>query len=390
MTPVVSHPVITPWGLARAASEKAILSVESLQSYQQSRYSLPCMAEAQVPPAFEDRDSLRPGSPRIQDVARRAGVAIGTVSNVLNNPDLVTEQTRLKVEAAIAELGFVRNSAARALAARRTDTVGLVLTNIGNSLFVDIARGAESATGQAQLKILLANSDSDVVKQNSYLELFDEARVAGVILAPMDSPLDSALTVQRHGRPIILVNAPEEESRLCSVMVNEELGGNLAASHLLDQGARRLVYLAGFPELHAIRRRLTGIEKAVAAAGASLRVIEAPNLTTGPGRELGHQVLQSDSVDGVVCPSDPLAIGVIQAATDLGIAVPDELLVVGYDDDHFASESSIPVSTIGQPGRRMGELAVELLLEEIREPADHTHRTKVLDPHLIARRSSLR
>ena len=95
-----------------------------------------------------DDDNLRPSGPRIQDVARRAGVAIGTVSNVLNNPALVTEQTRLKVEAAIAELGFVRNSAARALAARRTETVGLILTNIENSLFVDIARGTESATSK--------------------------------------------------------------------------------------------------------------------------------------------------------------------------------------------------------------------------------------------------
>ena len=309
------------------------------------------------------------GGPRIQDVARRAGVAIGTVSNVLNNPDLVSESTRLKVEAAIAELGFVRNSAARALAARRTDTVGLVLTDIGNSLFVDIARGAETAASQAQLKLLLANSDSRTSKQNSYLELFDEARVAGVILAPKDGPLDSALTVQSHGRPVVLVNAPVEEPRLCSVMVNEELGGYLAARHLLDQGARRLVYLAGSLDLHAINRRLNGVREAVAAAGASVRVVEAPNLQIGPGRELGHQVLQSESVDGVFCPSDPLAIGVIQAATDLGIAVPDDLVVVGYDDDHFASESSIPVSTVSQPGRRMGELAVELLLSEIRQPA---------------------
>jgi LacI family transcriptional regulator len=323
---------------------------------------------------------LRRAGPRIQDVARRAGVAIGTVSNVLNNPDLVAERTRLKVEAAIAELGFVRNSAARALAARRTDTVGLVLTNIGNSLFVDIARGAESAASQAQLKVLLANSDSKTAK----------ARVAGVILAPMDGPLDSALTVQSHGRPVVQVNAPVAEPAMCCVMVNEELGGDLAASHLLDQGARRLVYLAGFLHLHAIKRRLRGIQNAVAAAGASLEVVEAPNLKIGSGRELGHQVLQANAVDGVVCPSDPLAVGVIQAATDLGIRVPDDLLVVGYDDDHFASESNIPVSTVSQPGHRMGELAVELLLEEIRQPSDHAHRTIMLDPHLIPRRSTMR
>ncbi|HEY6664605.1 MAG TPA: LacI family DNA-binding transcriptional regulator, partial [Propionibacteriaceae bacterium] len=109
------------------------------------------MAESQAPVRPDNGDSSRRSNPRIQDVAQRAGVAIGTVSNVLNNPDIVTEQTRIKVEAAITELGFVRNSAARALAARRTDTVGLILIDIGNSLFVDIARGAESAAGQAQL-----------------------------------------------------------------------------------------------------------------------------------------------------------------------------------------------------------------------------------------------
>src|SRR3954452_4808092 len=108
------------------------------------------MVESQVSTAAEAGDSRR-GNPRIQDVARRAGVAIGTVSNVLNNPDLVSEQTRAKVEVAIAELGFVRNSAARALAARRTDTVGLVLTDIANSLFVDIARGADSGTARGRL-----------------------------------------------------------------------------------------------------------------------------------------------------------------------------------------------------------------------------------------------
>jgi Bacterial regulatory proteins, lacI family len=100
------------------------------------------MPSSRTPLRQFGEDRARPGGPRIQDVAERAGVAIGTVSNVLNNPGVVTEQTRLKVEAAIAELGFVRNSAARALAARRTDTVGLILIDIGNSLFVDIARGA--------------------------------------------------------------------------------------------------------------------------------------------------------------------------------------------------------------------------------------------------------
>jgi LacI family transcriptional regulator len=335
-------------------------------------------------------DDGHSGSPRIQDVARRAGVAIGTVSNVLNNPGLVAEQTRLKVEAAIAELGFVRNSAARALAARRTDTVGLVLIDIGNSLFVDIARGAESAAGQAQLKLLLANSDSTRTKQDNYLELFDQARVAGVLLTPLEEPLDVAHAVLGHGRPVVLVIATSPDPLTCSVMVNEELGGYLAATHLVDRGARKLVFVAGCPDLRLIRRRLAGVERAVAEVGASLDVVDAPDLTISAGREVGHQVLLSQAVDGVVCPSDLLAVGVIQAATDLRIRVPDDLIVVGYDDNHFASESSIPVSTVSLPGYRMGELAIELLLDEIRQGPDHVHRTVVLDPHLIPRRSTLR
>ena len=312
------------------------------------------------------------------------------MSNVLNKPDLVTEHTRLKVEAAIAELGFVRNSAARALAARRTDTVGLVLIDIGNSLFVDIARGAESAAGQAQLKLLLANSDSTRTKQDNYLELFDQARVAGVLLTPLEEPLDVAHAVLGHGRPVVLVIASSADPLTCNVMVNEELGGYLAATHLLHRGARRLVFLAGFPDLRLIRRRLAGVKRAVAEAGGTLSVVKAPNLGIGTGREVGREILLSQSVDGVVCPSDLLAVGVIQAATELGIYVPDELIVVGYDENHFASESSIPVSTVSLPGYRMGELAIELLLEEIRCPADHTHRTVMLDPHLIPRRSTLR
>jgi LacI family transcriptional regulator len=348
------------------------------------------MAESRVRIRSDDGDASRPNNPRIQDVARRAGVAVGTVSNVLNNPDIVTEQTRVKVEAAITELGFVRNSAARALAARRTDTVGLILIDIGNSLFVDIARGAESAAAQAQLKLLLANSDSTRSKQDNYLELFDQARVAGVLLTPLEEPLDVAHAVLGHGRPVVLVIATSPDPLTCSVMVNEELGGYLAARHLLHEGARRLVFLAGCPDLRLIRRRLAGVERAVAEAGASLGVVEAPNLTIGTGREVGRQVLLSQSVDGVVCPSDLLAVGVIQAATDLGIRVPDELMVVGYDDNHFASESSIPVSTVSLPGYRMGELAIELLLEEIHQGSAHVHRTVTLDPHLIPRRSSLR
>ena len=327
----------------------------------------------------------------MQDVARRAGVALGTVSNVLNNPHKVADRTRQRVEAAITELGFVRNSAARTLAAGTTDTVGLVLVDIGNSFFVDIARGAETITAAAGLKLLLANSDVDQVKQDAYLDLFDEARAAGLLLAPLDGPLDTAHAVQDHGRPVVLVNAPSIDDAMCSVVVNEELGGLLAARHLISRGARRLAFLGGPFRLHAISQRLDGARKAAEEAGTELTVIETHGLNIGDGRTHGRKLLEdSPTVDGVICASDPIAVGVIQAATELGIAVPDRLVVIGYDDNHFAAESAIPVSTVAQPGRRMGEVATQLLLTEIADGPEHRHAAVALDPHVIARRSTAR
>jgi LacI family transcriptional regulator len=331
-------------------------------------------------------DGVRPS---MNDVARHAGVALGTVSNVLNNPHKVADRTRRRVEAAIADLGFVRNSAARTLAAGATDTVGLVLVDIGNSLFVDIARGVESAAAAAGLKVLLANSDVDQAKQDAYLHLFDEARVAGLLLAPLDGPLDAAHVVQSHGRPVVLINAPAVDEGMCTVTVNEELGGYLAAQHLLNQGARRLAFLGGPFDLRAISQRLDGVRRAAAEAAAELAVVEAHSLNIGAGRVVGRTLLEaSPAIDGVVCASDPLAVGVIQAATDLAIAVPEQLVVIGYDDNHFAAESAIPVSTIAQPGRQMGEAAAQLLLQEINDATGHRHAAVVLDPQLIARRST--
>jgi LacI family transcriptional regulator len=329
--------------------------------------------------------------PSVQDVATLAGVAVGTVSNVLNNPNRVTEFTRRKVETAIAELGFVRNFAARARVAGTTTTVGFVLVDIGNSLFVDIARGAEAATAASGLKLLLANSDVDLAKQDSYLELFDQAQAAGLLLAPLDGPLDAARAIARRGRPLVLVNAPAAEDDMCCVLVDEQLGGFLAAHHLIAQGARHLAFLGGPLHLNAIRDRLDGARQAAAEAAVDLTVVETHALNVRDGRTAGgHLMRRTPRVDGIVCASDPLAVGVINAAAERGVTVPDDLVVIGYDDNHLASESLLPISTIAQPGLRMGEVATQLLLEETQGGPGHVHQSIVLEPHLIARRSSQR
>jgi LacI family transcriptional regulator len=333
-------------------------------------------------------------APSMLDVARHAGVSLGTVSNVINAPSKVAPATLDRVRASIDALGFVRNNLARSLAAGRADTLGFVIVDIGNSLFVDIARGAQEASAEHGMRLLLANSDVDLTAQDSYLDLFDEARVGGVLLAPLDGPLDGAARVRSHGRPVVLVNAPDPQSDACGVVVDEELGGYLATRHLLDSGRRRLAFAGGPLTLHAVAQRLVGARRAIAevGSGATLEVIETTKLTTSEGLALGR-ALSGRTVDarpqGIVSAADALASGCVQALIYAGIRVPDDIAIIGYDNNHFASDSVVPISTIGQPGHEMGRIATELLLEEIRAPRAHEHRTITLEPELFARASTL-
>ena len=149
-------------------------------------------------------------SASMSDVAKRAGVALGTVSNALNQPEKLSEDTLKRVHLAIEELGFVRNRAARSLAAGTSNTIGFVLADLANSFFVDMARGAEEEAQKSKMTVLLANADIIVPKQKTYLALFDEERVAGILLAPIPGYVDGMPEVRAHGRSVVLLNEPAD------------------------------------------------------------------------------------------------------------------------------------------------------------------------------------
>ncbi|GMA29002.1 LacI family transcriptional regulator [Arenivirga flava] len=326
------------------------------------------------------------------DVALHAGVSLGTVSNVLNNPSAVKPAKRERVLASIRELGFVRNQQARSLASGRADTIGFVVVDLANSFFVDIARGAEEYTAQHGYKILLANSDVDSARQSTYLELFEEFRVAGMMLAPLDGPLESVEVVRGRGTPVVQVNWPGSDGETCGVEVDEVHGGRLAAEHLIARGARRLLFAGGPFDLHAVAQRLEGARAAVRAhAGVELEVVETTRITVAAGDQLGEQLggrAATQRPDGLIAASDALATGAIQRLRSHGVRVPEDMLVIGYDNNHLTADSIVPISTISQPGREMGQRAAALLLEEIAGDPEHVHRSVLLRPALIQRQST--
>jgi len=333
-----------------------------------------------------------PRQPSMADVAARAGVAIGTVSNTLNRPDKVREPTRQRVLAAIAELGFVRNDAARSLAAGTSHAVGLVLADMSNSFFVDIARGAEAVMRESDMDVLIVNSDVDPDRELHNLTLLERTRVAGVLLAPLDTPLARAELLPTRAMPTVLVNYESPTGAVSGVVVNERHGGALTVDHLVGLGRRRLLFAGGPLFLTAVRERRDGALSAAASyPDVTMTTRETSGLTVAHGRELGRELAASapGTFDGIVAASDLLAIGIMQSLRDVpGFSVPDDIAITGYDDNHFASEGDIPVTTVSQHGEAMGRAAAELLLRHISDP--HTRpSTIVLEPDLIPRRSTL-
>lgn len=331
----------------------------------------------------------------IADVAALAGVSPSTVSNVLNHPERVAPETIQRVERAKAMLGYVPNGAARSLAAGRSRSIGLVLSDLGNSLFVDIARGAERAASEHGLTVLLGNSDGRLEREDSYIDLFAESRVLGTLLTLNDETHFRAISTRRStDRQPTLLNFHADTARFCSVYIDNDTGGQLATTHLLSTGRTRLVFVGGPDELQPVTDRKLGFRRALSDAGVRAVGELTPawiNRSDGwtIGRELAPRVAAGE-IDGIVAASDLLAAGIVQALAETpGISVPDDVGVIGYDNNQAAWDAPIQISTISQPGEQLGYEGVRLLLQEIESP-HHAHSAVRLEPSLIARRSTER
>jgi len=329
----------------------------------------------------------------VRDVAVAAGVSVGTVSNVINRPEKVAPATVERVMAAINELGFVRNDAARQLRAGSSRSIGMIVLDAGNPFFAAVARGAEARADQDHLSVLLGNSDEDAGRESAYLDLFREQRVNGVLITPASGATENISRLHDAGIPVILVDHEIAGSAFCSVSVDDVEGGHLAAEHLLEQGRRRLAFVGGPSSIAQVAHRLEGARRAVAEVpGATLEVIEMPALTVLNGRAAGEGIVARPPElrpDAVFAANDLLAVGLVQGLTILGgLRVPEDIALIGYDDIDFASATVVPLSSVRQPAEEIGHTAVELLLKTIADPEGDYERRVRFRPQLVVRESS--
>ena len=327
----------------------------------------------------------------IRDVAVRAGVSVGTVSNVLNARSGVSASVIDRVRAAIDELGYVRNDAARQLRAGRSRSIGLIVPDVANPFFAEVARGAERRAAEAGMVVLLGSSEEDVAREDSYLELFREQRVGAVLVTPASDALQSIERVAGSGIPVTLVDREEPGAAVCSVAVDDVEGGHLATAHLLQLGRRRIVFVAGPMGIRQIADRLAGARRAIAEVpGATLTVVECEGMTVLAGREASARIRAEDArPDAVFAANDLLAVGVLQGLSILGeVAVPADVALVGYDDIDFAAAAVVPLTSVRQPANLIGYTAVDLALRQVTGELAEDERRVRFRPELVVRAST--
>ena len=327
----------------------------------------------------------------IRDVAERAGVAPITVSRVLNNSGYVSQETRERVESAAAELEYVPNMLARSLRSNRTDTFALVLTDITNPFWTTVARGVEDAASEHGFNVILCNTDEQVSKQERYLSVLLRKQVDGFLFVPARSRTESLDMIRKQAVPVVVLDRHIPNVDVDTVRCNSERGSYRLLRHLLELGHRRIAILAGPQDVSTSQDRILGYRNALIEAGIEIddRLIECDEYTAESGYLMAHRVLSlRPRPTALFAANNFIAVGALRALRELGLQVPQDISIVGFDDlpPYYIIEPFLTVAV--QPAYTMGYKAATLLIERITQPVHDGFQELLLSSEIKIRRST--
>lgn len=325
----------------------------------------------------------------LRDVAKAAGVSVGTVSNVLNRPEVVSAATLERVQKTIDFLGFVPNGFARHLRSGYSRTLGLVVPDVANPFFTEVARGVEDAASKHDYAVFLCNSDESAAKEERYLSILIEHQVRGVLITPADGRSDRLKDLRERGIAVALLDRESVSSNHCSVSVDDVRGGEIGIQHLVDLGHTRIAWVNGPESIPQCADRAIGVARAAKSANVDVKTIRAPLMNTMTGEEVTKRILDLDDMPtAIFCANDLLALGVMRALISEGINVPEHISLLGYDNIAFAASAAIPLSSVAQPAYQLGVVAAELILSECEDSEEHAHQQIRFQPQLVVRSST--
>ena len=306
----------------------------------------------------------------IKDVAVRAGVSVSTVSRVLTSNAPVQDTTKRAVEDAIRELGYHPNGLARSLRNRETKTIGLIIPDVANPFFPEVAKGVEETACRLGYSVILCNSGNDRAKEAMYFRVLQERRIDGIIITGSGSLDEYAHLRERDGFPIVFLDRNAEGLDVDSVEADSYGGSCQAVRHLLELGHHQIAFVSGSSVTSTGSRRLGGYMDTLTASG----IVPPPDyimpgdFTLEAGRKAGLRLLgQNPRPTAIFVASDIAAIGVMMAAESLHLSIPGDLSVVGFDNTLLSVVSRPALTTVSQPKYEMGSQASRLLIERLRK-----------------------
>ncbi|MEP7363902.1 MAG: LacI family DNA-binding transcriptional regulator [Acidobacteriota bacterium] len=309
----------------------------------------------------------------IKDIARTASVSNSTVSRALRNSPLVNPETGEMIRRIAEQEGYRPSAAARSLVTQRTNTIGVVVTNISDPFVAGVVSGIEDAAEQRGFSVFLANSNAEPAREKRVVRSFEERRVDGIIVTSsrvgaLHVPMLSQMDV-----PIVLLNNQHPSEAAYSVMIDNEGGSFAATSYLVQLGHRRIGYIGDFNGHQSDTERLSGYQRAIDSAGLEfdLNLVQrGDGKPEGARIALARLLALADPPTAVFCYNDMSALGAMNAAHAAGLRVPEELSLVGFDDLYISQYLNPPLTTVRQPMAEMGRLATETLLRLLaKEPS---------------------
>jgi LacI family transcriptional regulator, galactose operon repressor len=327
----------------------------------------------------------------IRDVAQRAGVWSMTVSRVINDSELVSADTRRRVEDAISELGYVPSRLARGLSAKRTGTLAVIVPDVANPFFTLIVRGAEEVARRAGYRAILCDTRADLTVEREVIEEMLAHRVEGILIAPVsDRSREHLRRLTAFDVPFVLVDRTVPGVEADAVLGDSEEGAQRLVDHLLSLGHRRIGMIVETDDVSTARDRRIGYEAALRDAGIPADpelVVRASVDPSGGSVGMRRLLALDEPPTAVFTVNNLVALGAIEAVRAAGLEVPDDIALVCFDDIEYASRLYPFLTVMEQPAETFGTLSAQLLLERIESRAPERPRVVVLPAQFVVRRS---
>jgi len=309
----------------------------------------------------------------MNDVARRAGVSIATVSRVLNNSESVNEETRMKILKAIKELKYQPSRVAKRLRSKSGggNLLGVLIPDIENPFYVDVLRGIEDMAYQNNYVIIMCNFSQDEKKESRYLEILESEAIDGLVAAPASEDDPRVKKFLRSGLPVVCVDRGLKGLDVDLVWVNNEEGAYQAVTYLVQQGYKRVAHIAGLSTIPSSRLRDIGYRKALTDNGIEIdeSLIVYGDSSYRSGVELTEKLLKlSPPPDALFTGNNLITLGALEVINKKKLQIPGDIAILGFDDMNWSNALNPPLTAVRQPAYEIGRRAGELLIQRIKDP----------------------